>query len=118
MSLTIVRWLFVTVAGISALAVTFTGWMALSFGGPAKGFAGGSSIILPMLCLPLFVLFLFRSKWGFYLSVLYLLAGWGLQILISAPRILINPLSSGMDKIILLCVCSMGISYAAQKRKD
>jgi hypothetical protein len=116
MLLKTVRWLFATLAGIAASVVSVLGWMAASFGGPIVGYKDVASVVLPVICLPLFVLFLMKPKWGFYAFFLYLLSAWAIQVLISTPRILFNPLSSDMDKIILGCVCSVALSYGAYKR--
>ena len=116
MSLKIVRWFFAGIAGISAFLVTDLGLMALSFGGPFRGFKDFGSAALPALCLPVFVLFLVRPKRGFYAFLLYLMAAWMIQIVVSAPRVFFNPLSSGMDKMTLLCVCAAGVSYWAYAR--
>jgi hypothetical protein len=95
MPLKLLRWLFAGIAGISAFLVTDLGLMALSFGGPFRGFRDLGSAALPALCLPLFVLFLVRPKQGFYAFLLYLLAAWMIQFVESAPLVLLfNPLSS------------------------
>jgi len=116
MLLKIVHWAFSILAGIAALIVSVLGWMAASVGGPIKSTADVASVVLPLICLPLFLLFVAKPKIGFYSYLVYLLSAWVIQVVISIPRVLFNPLSSDMDKIIVGCVCSVGISYAAQRR--
>jgi hypothetical protein len=115
MVIKITRWLLMLVAGASACAVSLLAWMALSFGGSVWGIAGVAGVALPMLCFPLFALFLFRQKAGFYVFLLYFLLDWTLQILIAAPRLLFNPIASGMDRLIVLCLCCLAMSFGLHR---
>jgi hypothetical protein len=101
--------------------VSLIGWMALSFGGGKGMFRplGIDGVLLPLLCLPLFVLFVFRPKWGFYVFLFYGLAFWGIPLLLW-KRGFLDDMATGsdMDRWVLLCVCSIGLSYGFQKMSE
>jgi|GEM_PF-5986345 len=118
MSLRITRWFFTVVAGIAATTVSLLGWLALSLGGAIKTYLDVLSGVVPMVCLPLFIFYLWKPKAGFYSFIAYGLVEWLLLLMISKPKNMINPIDSGMDKIILLCICSVGIAYAAHRRLE
>lgn len=100
MVLKIMRWFFAVVAGCAAFVALWVAWMAGSFGGTFFD----RRIIYWAACFLLFLVFLRYATWGAVAFASYLLAGWILGWFM--------PLRSGIDTIILVCGCGVGLSYA------
>ena len=76
-----------------------------------KGFFGVASVALTLMCLPLFVAFVFKPLFGYYAFFTYFLANWTILLLMNGHLSWINPISSGMDRMILGCVMLVTLSY-------
>jgi hypothetical protein len=111
MPLTIIRWFFATLANIS-VTLRLDG---IEFGGPINGFTGFGIGILPFLCVPLFVLFLFRPKWGFYGSLVYLVSACASPPGINAASLLQSYFIGHGQARLAVCLFDMDILRSLQK---
>jgi len=96
LTLSILRWLLVIIAGISALFLALMGYVATGF----AGIMVGASLLF---CLPVLLLVIFRPKWGTYAVIVqYLFCALAMRMISLSPRFEFDPLASGIGKILII----------------
>lgn len=87
--------------------------MGLGFNGPIKTLTEFVYIVFPLFCLPLFILFLVKPRWGFYAFASYYPLWWLGMLAGSFPDVTLDPLPSGLAKMMLACSVAVCLSYLA-----
>ncbi len=116
-ALRITHWSFALLALAGSLVVSFFGWMTLGFwGGRSFGPSALAVALIPLAAFPLFVLYVWKPRTGFYAILACIAARWLIFAILDWPHLAFYPLSSGIDEVMFALALCASASYWAYVR--